>query len=368
MPAPAMPATMRGDGRGTKLRAKAPVGRYFAGKGADVSDHSDSESEAEDLETQQETKPDTDAKLSVSLKQVDLQRHYEQERILEAQRIELEAAAAGERDEDSAGEYETDDGEPSSEEEEEEEEERPRRVLMKPTFISKSQRQTQSTPTPTTDTTTIATPPVPGAEELDGAQKRRLQARMLLEEETRRRATAALTNTEDESHIDDRDGLDEETDRTAWKLRELVRIRRDRDALEARERDRDQVEARRREPEEARYREDVERVARERQEKVETRRVEREALGGGHEKYHHRGGFYQDEPLVKRPATGPVEDTQAGQGVRGSKASRWNGLVQQDTTGRDSIWSDARDPGVKRTVEKMGGMKDQFNPQKKKRV
>lgn len=67
--------------------------------------------------------------------------------------------------------------------------------------------------------------------------------------------------------MDDTDGLEPTAEFDAWKLRELMRIKRDREAQYAREKEREEVEARRALPEALRMKEDMERAQKTRDEK-----------------------------------------------------------------------------------------------------
>lgn len=343
---PLMPVTMRGDGRGIKAQRQAPVARYFPGKGIEEAQDSASESEPEvdndqgspedDVEGQEEI--DVQSKPKIQLAKVDLERHYEQERILERQRLEIEAEIAAR---ESESEYETDNSD-GSESEEEEEEEAPRRVLLKPTFISKSQRQNLKSSTPEVSSRLSSQP----EDALDEQQKRRLEARKLIEEQTRLEAlNKLLSATDDQGHqeVDDTDNLDPPAELASWKLRELLRIRRDRDAIEVREQERDEIEKRKAMPEADRLADDMSRIYQQQREK-QARIIElRESgsaggggTGGGKGRHHHQGGYFQDDPIHARKLTGVIENTQAGAGLRG--ATRWSGLKDQDTS-RDQIWN-----------------------------
>ncbi|KAG8938286.1 hypothetical protein FRC04_009129 [Tulasnella sp. 424] len=67
--------------------------------------------------------------------------------------------------------------------------------------------------------------------------------------------------------VDDTDGLDARGEFEAWRLRELGRIKRDKEAQRARELEREEIERRRAMPEEERLKEDLERAKKLREEK-----------------------------------------------------------------------------------------------------
>jgi hypothetical protein len=101
--------------------------------------------------------------------------------------------------------------------------------------------------------------------------------------------------------VDDTDGLDPTAEFEAWKLRELQRIKRDADALYARELERDAVEARRALPEDVRLAEDLARAE-------QTRRDKPKGQQAFLQKYHHKGVFYTDDEILQRDYTANIED------------------------------------------------------------
>ena len=86
--------------------------------------------------------------------------------------------------------------------------------------------------------------------------------------------------------IDDADGLDLEAEFEAWRLRELARIKRDKEAEVQRELEREEIERRRALPEEQRLKEDMENAKRTRDEKP---KGQQKFL----QKYWHKGAFHQ---------------------------------------------------------------------------
>jgi len=87
--------------------------------------------------------------------------------------------------------------------------------------------------------------------------------------------------------IDDTDGLDPEAEFEAWRLRELARIKRDKEAAVRREEERAEIERRRALPEEVRLKEDLERAQKLRDEKP---KGSQKFL----QKYWHKGAFHQE--------------------------------------------------------------------------
>ncbi|KAK3358941.1 splicing factor, Prp19-binding domain-containing protein, partial [Lasiosphaeria hispida] len=89
--------------------------------------------------------------------------------------------------------------------------------------------------------------------------------------------------------VDDTDDIDPEAEYAAWKLRELKRIRREREAIETKERELAEIERRRGLTEEERRAEDEAHLAQQREEK------EGRGKMSYMQKYFHKGAFYQDE-------------------------------------------------------------------------
>jgi microfibrillar-associated protein 1 len=86
--------------------------------------------------------------------------------------------------------------------------------------------------------------------------------------------------------VDDTDGLDPEAEFEAWRLRELGRIKRDKEDEVRREEEREEIERRRALPEEQRIREDTERADKLRADKP---KGQQKFL----QKYWHKGAFHQ---------------------------------------------------------------------------
>jgi len=86
--------------------------------------------------------------------------------------------------------------------------------------------------------------------------------------------------------VDDADDPDPEAEFEAWRLRELARIKRDKEAEVQRELEREEIERRRALPEEQRLKEDMENAKRTRDEKP---KGQQKFL----QKYWHKGAFHQ---------------------------------------------------------------------------
>lgn len=138
----------------------------------------------------------------------------------------------------------------------------------------------------------------------------------------------------------EKDGLDFE----GWKLRELMRIRRDREASHLRSAERAEVEARRALPEALRLKEDTEHAA--------SLRAAKSANRGSAnflQKYHHKGAFYADDEILQRydftaPTEGAVKSVESLPGVMQVRnygkmgRTKYTHLKDQDTSDRLAGW------------------------------
>ncbi|KAI9830471.1 MAG: hypothetical protein M1826_004708 [Phylliscum demangeonii] len=190
-----------------------------------------------------------------------------------------------------------DDGEESSDEEDEGP---PRRGLPRPTFIKKDRRPPAAVPAIGTTTTAITAglDPAEAQRRLDEARQE--AADEVVADQIRRDAEARARGKQnwdddevldEDGHaaVDDTDGLDPEAERAAWKLRELKRVKREREAIEQAEHAREEVERRRGLSAAAREAEDREHLARQQAEKESRGKM------GYMQKYHHKGAFFQPD-------------------------------------------------------------------------
>ncbi|KAK5045582.1 hypothetical protein LTR84_009200 [Exophiala bonariae] len=211
------------------------------------------------------------------------------------------------------------------------EEEAPRRKFQRPTFIKKSDRkQSQSIPPSLgeADTTTSQIPnstPQPTTE-VDEQARRLAQADLLIKDKLERDVIAraqgkkAWDDDEDllpENLVDDTDGLDPDAEHAAWKLRELQRLKRDREALISREKELEEIDRRRNLTAEERDAEDRAFLDKQKQE-----REDGKADSGPQylARYHHKGAFFQGDEnaefLKKRDVMGArFEDQVADKSV-----------------------------------------------------
>ncbi|KAK8901168.1 hypothetical protein QC760_010244 [Botrytis cinerea] len=234
--------------------------------------------------------------------------------------------------------------------------------MMRPIFIKKDKRNNLSGASKNETKT---------EEELAAAEEERRKkiADEIVEEQIRKDIAAREAgkknwdDEEEEDEVDDTDDIDPEAELAAWKLRELKRIKRDREAIEEREKELEEVERRRNLTEEERKKEDDEYIAKQKE--------EREGRGkmATMQKYYHKGAFYSDalaaEGLDKRDIMGSryADDVQNREllpkalqmrdmtklGKKG--ATKYKDLKSEDT-GR---WGNFDDRGPKRGGGGMGG-------------
>lgn len=344
--------------------------RYRPGKPTAPEEDSD-EDPRDDSEASSEASSDSEASpppppkpvykktdVSREIKNVDLSKRFDAGRKAEEARLAEEAARRKEEEAKDDG-YTTEESSGSEEEGSEDEEgmgedyegssEAPKKVLLRPTFVPKSKRSA------------IATV---GADEEAARRKgeeerRRQEASELLEEHLKRDAEARAAgrkgwDDDDDAGegIDDTDGLDPAAERAAWKLRELIRIKRERVALAEIEKERAEIERRREMDPALREKEDLEFVQEQRKEKMENR-----GKMGFMQKFYHKGAFYQENEILKRNyATASVQDSVKNREalpkylqVRGDEVgkrgrTKWTHLAAEDTALQDggSMWNDKR--------------------------
>ncbi|OAX43640.1 hypothetical protein K503DRAFT_789395 [Rhizopogon vinicolor AM-OR11-026] len=196
-------------------------------------------------------------------------------------------------EDDILEEEEEEEEEAPDEEEEEEEsessesEEEPSKPLFRPVFVPKRGRVT------IVERDAIAQE----AEDiekrkLETAEERKKQSHDLVAESIRRE----LLEKEKEEiipDVDDADGLDPAGEFEAWRLRELGRIKKEKEEELRREEEREEIERRRALPEEQRLKEDLERANKLREEKPKGKQKFLQ-------KYWHKGAFHQDDEVLTR--------------------------------------------------------------------
>lgn len=286
--------------------------RYRPGKpiAEEPSSEEDEDDEPEEEQQQPERKPtapppkassfpSNSANISGNLQKVNLNERRRQAAAEETARLEAEKAAQAaakegfvteeSEDEESGGIEGSDDtAEESGSEESSSDDDAPKK-LLRPTFIRKDQRKENLTISQT------LTEDQHWAEE---EARRKQKADAMIQEQLERDAAARAAGKKDWDddeiadidEVDDTDGLDPEAERAEWKLRELKRVKRDREAIELAEKEREEVERRRNLSQEEREAED--------RDFLDRQKAEREGRGSmAHmQKYVHKGAFFQDDP------------------------------------------------------------------------
>ena len=278
--------------------------RYRPGKGPEdppSSSESEEDSQAKDEEqpplTQSAPPPKATsfpaAKIASTLRSVDLNARRAQASAIETARLEAEKAARaaeeeGFETESSESEEDSGDEEDESEEEESSEEEEAPKLLLRPTFIKKDKRK---------DVIAISDSKTEEEKWAEEEARRKEKADELVQTQLERNAAAKAAGKKnwdddeevDGEEVDDTDGLDPEAERAAWKLRELKRVKREREAIEVAEKEREEIERRRNLSKEERDEED--------REFIEQQKEEQDGRGkmGYLQKYYHKGAFFQDD-------------------------------------------------------------------------
>ncbi|KAJ5325618.1 hypothetical protein MYU51_000429 [Penicillium brevicompactum] len=220
------------------------------------------------------------------------------EGIKPAQKPTPTTATAESANEEEEEEEEEDEEEESSEEESSSEDEAPRRMLIRPTFIKKDKRNATQESAGQTQAQINAEAE---AEEAKRAAQRQEKADMLIRDQLEKEAIARsaanrawddddLVEANEEEAIDDTDGLDAEAELAAWKLRELKRVKREREAIEETEKEREEIERRRNLTAEERDREDSEFIANQKEEREANR-----GESGFMQRYFHKGAFFRGD-------------------------------------------------------------------------
>ena len=234
------------------------------------------------------------AKIANNLRNVDLNERRRQAAVEEAARLEDEELARAKEEEGFVTQEseESEDSEDSEEsesgsEESSSEDEAPKK-LLRPTFIKKGRRK---------DSDSVLNGKTEGETLAEQEAERKEKANSLIQEQMDRDAAARAAGKKDwdddedlnADEVDDTDDIDPEMERAAWKLRELKRVKRDREAIEQAEKEREEVERRRNLTKEERDAED--------RDFLEQQKEEREGKGkmGYMQKYFHKGAFFQDD-------------------------------------------------------------------------
>ncbi|KAK9768132.1 hypothetical protein K7432_001482 [Basidiobolus ranarum] len=256
---------------------------------------------------------------------------------------------------ESSSEYETDS---------EEEEETFVKPMLKPVFIPKVHRVTVNEK----EILEKEEEEMLKEKELE-LETRKKESRQMVAEEIRREMEDSGDDDENlrPPDIDDTDGLDEEAEYEAWKLRELQRVKRDKEERLVVEKERAEIERRRAMPEKQRWAEDMAYV----REQKENKKKER-GKPIFMQKYFHKGAFYVEEggKVLERDFAEPTPDE-----IRNKETlpkvlqvknfgrtgqTKYTHLVDQDTSSKDAPWFQNTEL-TKRNISKMGGMHDDFD-------
>lgn len=171
--------------------------------------------------------------------------------------------------------------------------------------------------------------------------------------------------------VDDVDDDSDVAELEAWRLRELLRIKRDREEREHWEREKMELERVRNMTEEERRRLD--------EEKMKEWMAQPKSQMRFMQKYYHKGAFFQDpaESLLQRDYAQPTgEDARANREMLpevkqvrdfGKKGrTKWTHLVAEDTTEFSYGWGQRKNEMNYKLISKMGGMKGHLdNPSKR---
>ncbi|XP_013781251.1 microfibrillar-associated protein 1-like [Limulus polyphemus] len=203
-------------------------------------------------------------------------------------------------------------------------------------------------------------------------EDRRRQTLKIIEDENRKEIMGTVKQ-EDPALTVNTDDENDEAAYESWKLRELKRIKRDKEEREGYEKERLEIERIRIMPEEKR--------------RTELRNMPRvitnKPVKGKYQflqKYYHRGAFYlnEEEEVLKQDFSAPTLEDHFNKTVLPkvmqvknfgrSGRTKYTHLVDQDTTHFDSPWISETAQNVKFHTNQAGGMKQMFErPSVKKR-
>lgn len=330
-----MPPPLPSQHRGMTANPLKPVARYRAGKPIAEEQSSSEEEEEEDIEAQKEQErrqraeaqrrrqqaPKASSFPAAAARKIEEEQDEDEEGFVTeeeedepapapkatvAPQVEAEPTDSTERKaapvappEESEDE---DDEDEESDEESSSEDEVPRRMLIRPTFIKKDKRGTTTEKGEAGQTQAAAASIADSAAENEKRRAQRQEkADQLVRDQLEKEAIARssrnrawdddeLVEADEEAEIDDRDGVDPEAEYAAWKLRELKRVKREREAIEEAEKEREEIERRRNLTAEERDREDREFLAKQKEEREAAR-----GQTGFMQRYFHKGAFFRDD-------------------------------------------------------------------------
>ncbi|KAK0456909.1 splicing factor, Prp19-binding domain-containing protein [Armillaria borealis] len=331
-------------------RLARPAARYWKGKApkgvAEVDSDSDEEApdveeegdiliggeqdivqeDDEDLPTAQNVSRAKIKSMNVSLKDVNISKDG---KVIVAGRDESGRTALEDEEGAHATLYFESEEEESDEETKPDSEDEKPKLQLRPVFIPKRNRVTIAEK----DALAADSEEVLRKKELE-LEERKRQSHDLVAESIRREL-AEKEKEDDIPDVDDTDGLDPPGEFEAWRLRELGRIKKEKEEEVRREEERAEVERRRALPEAQRLKEDLEHAQKLRDEKP---KGQQKFL----QKYWHKGAFHQDEEILKRhdftEATASTVDVSSLPKVMQVKnfgkrsRTKYTHLLDQDTT------------------------------------
>jgi len=241
----------------------------------------------------------------------------------------------------SEGVAEQDEEEDSSEYTTDSEDESGAHQMLKPVFVPKSERETIAEREKLEEAEEALK-----KEEQRLREERKKDTKRLVAEEIKKEENVIKSDgnkSDNENDGADSDGNAEE-EYSAWKVREMKRIKREKEERETAEKERQEIERRRNMTDEERKRED-ELLGKANEEKRKDRKKLKFL-----QKYYHKGAFYQDIESDKRDkvaiaAVGEDQFEKANlpkvmqvKNFGRSGRTKYTHLVDQDTTGRDNPW------------------------------
>ncbi|EJD55231.1 hypothetical protein AURDEDRAFT_132410 [Auricularia subglabra TFB-10046 SS5] len=255
---------------------------------ADVPIGSAGEDEDEDLPVHQVQRAAPAKKMNLALRDVDISRDG---KVVIAGKQEVGRTGLElQQEEESEEEEEAQPGEEEeSSEEESSEEDNDVSALpaFRPVFVPKRARDTVAL----REAESEFSEEVVRKRELEAEERKKQSQEMVAD--SIKRELAEKEVKEAVPDVDDTDGLDPEGEFEAWRLRELARIKRDKEEELRKEEERAEIERRRALPEEQRLKEDLEHAEKLRAEKP---KGQQKFL----QKYWHKGAFHQDESILKK--------------------------------------------------------------------
>ncbi|KAG9246490.1 micro-fibrillar-associated protein 1 [Calycina marina] len=270
--------------------------RYRPNKIVEEKDSSDSEPGEEEVARSSKPPPKVPSAkgITTNLSRLDVAERRKIAAAVESARLGEEKLLRAKAEEgfETASEEESEDGsgsEEDSSEEESEEEEAPRKVMLRPTFIKKDKRKTIAQLKDTRTEEDFA------ADEEEEEEKRKdaiVEAALKEDrekkavEEQRLRKDKFMTSAQEDSDVDTDDDVEQEVAKALWRLREMGRFKREREAIEEKEKEIAELERRRALTSEERKLEDEEHVAKQKDEKESKDKM------GFMQKYYHKGAYY----------------------------------------------------------------------------